>query len=244
MFSLCQHRVRANALRWPAQHRRRRGRGRRHDRRVVRLLPAPGGPAGHPAGKGRARPGGEQPGRGRGPRPGRHPGGGPAGPVVAAVLPAPAGGAGHRLGVRAPGLPAAMLHRGRGPGRPAADGHAGRPGPGRGMADPGRGGRAQPHAGPRADAGRHVLRWRRLPGPAPERDRVRGGPGRQWRRRARADPVHRPAHRVWPGHRRGHQRGPGPGRRGRADRRPAAGRGGPAGRECGSRSAGPGTRSR
>ncbi len=51
-------------------------------------------------------------------------------------------------------------------------------------------------------------------------------------------------HRVRPGHRRGHQRGPDPGRRGRADRRPAAGRGGPGWPECGSRSAGPGTRSR
>ena len=40
MFSLCQHRARANALARPSGHRRRR-RGRRRDgRRVVRLLPA------------------------------------------------------------------------------------------------------------------------------------------------------------------------------------------------------------
>ena len=54
---------------------------------LVRLLPPPGRPAGHPAGEGPARPGGEQPGRGRGPRPGRYARGRATGPVVPALLP-------------------------------------------------------------------------------------------------------------------------------------------------------------
>ena len=53
-----------------------------------------------------------------------------------------------RLRVHGPGLPAALLHRVRGARGPGAPDHAAGAGPERGLALPGRGGRAQSHAGP------------------------------------------------------------------------------------------------
>ena len=232
MFSLCQHRGRANALTCPSGYRG-RGRGRRRDgRRVVRLLPADGGPGARRADReGRARPGREQPRRGRGPAAGRHPGSGAPGHLVPPVLPRAARGVRHRLGLRQPGLPAAVLHHGRGRGRQAAAGHAVGVRDRRGMAGSGRGGRGQPGAGPRADTGRHVLRRRRVHQPAAQRGRLHRGPAAERRHGRRAGGLPRPARRRRPGARGHDQRRRDSRAPRRAHRRPQAGAGGRAGRD-------------
>src|ERR1019366_1753846 len=70
-----------------------------------------------------------------------------------------------RLGLHSAGLPAALLHAGRCRRRPGPDGHADRAGPVGPLAAASGGRRAEPHAGGRQHAGRHVLRGRRLPFP-------------------------------------------------------------------------------
>ena len=73
---------------------------------------------------------------------------GAPGPVVPPLLPRPARRARHRLRLRRPGLPASLLHRGRGGRGPGADGHAGVAGAAGALARPGGGGRANPTLAP------------------------------------------------------------------------------------------------
>ena len=99
-----------------AAHRRCRRRGRRHDRRLVRVVPARGraSPTSSSSRRRTLGAGASPRAAGHGPGPGRHRGRRAARPVQPRLLRRPAGAARHRLRLRRPGLLHAVLLRARG----------------------------------------------------------------------------------------------------------------------------------